>query len=190
MSKDSINNIKERIRKRILTKLRNQKREDGLKKSLMILKKLFALPEFQKAKTVLFYASFDGEVDTLEMMERTLKSGKKIALPSIYTKDKSITPVYVHNLKEDLVLGPYGIHESRLKEQHPASLDDIDLAVVPGVAFDKDGFRLGRGAGYYDRFLVRLSHEVPAIGLAFDFQIVSRLPRHGHDVPMARVLSA
>jgi 5-formyltetrahydrofolate cyclo-ligase len=189
MSGESLKIAKEKIRKEILLRLRKQKEEDRRHKSLLILKKLFALVEFKRAKTVLFYASFDGEVETLEMMEQSLTLGKKIALPNIDTKDKTIFPTYVHDLKEDLVLGPYGIHESRHKQRHPALLDEIDLSIVPGVAFDRDNYRLGRGAGYYDRFLTRLSKRIPAIGLAFDFQIVSRLPRQEHDIPMTHVIS-
>ncbi len=189
MSLESIKTAKEKIRQEILLRLRKQKKQDRLKKSLSILEKLFGCCEFKRAKTVLFYASFDGEVETLEMMKQSLTLGKKIALPNIDTKNKTIFPAYVHDLKEDLVLGPYGIHESRHKEQHPVSLDQIDLSIVPGVAFDRDNYRLGRGAGYYDRFLCRLSKKIPAIGLAFDFQIVNCLPRQEHDIPMTRVIS-
>ena len=189
MSGESLKNAKEKIRKEILLRLRKQKEEDRRHKSLLILKKLFALVEFKRAKTVLFYASFDGEVETLEMMEQALTLGKKIALPNIHTKNKEIIPTYVNDLQEDLILGPYGIQQSR---HHPAlgvELDEIDLSIVPGIAFDRDNYRLGRGAGYYDRFLVRLSKHIPSIGLAFDFQIVSRLPRQEHDIPMTKVIS-
>lgn len=189
MSGESIKIVKEEIRKTILLQLRKQVEENRLKKSLLILKKLFACSEFKKAKTILFYASFDGEVETLEMMKQSLTLGKKIALPTIHMKDKTILPTYVHDLKEDLVLGAYGIAESRHKDQYPVACEEIDLSIVPGVAFDRDNYRLGRGAGYYDRFLSRLSKEVPAIGLAFDFQIVSRLPRQEHDIPMTQVIT-
>ena len=189
MSGDSVKIIKEKIRTKILLRLRKQAEESRLQKSLLILKKLFACSEFKQAKTILFYASFDGEVETLEMMKQSLTLGKKIALPSIHMKDKTILPTYIHNLEEDLILGSYGIAESRHKGLHPVACDEIDLSVVPGVAFDRDNYRLGRGAGYYDRFLSRLSKAVPAIGLAFDFQIVSRLPRQEHDIPMTSVIT-
>lgn len=189
MSLETLKIAKEKIRKEILARLRKQKEEDRLTKSLLILKKLFALPEFKQAKTILFYASFDGEVETLEMMKQSLTLGKKIALPSIHTKHKEITPTYVHDLQEDLVLGSYGIKESRHTGRYTVNCDEIDISIVPGVAFDADNYRLGRGAGYYDRFLTRLSKEIPAIGLAFDFQLVTRLPRQEHDIPMTRVVS-
>ena len=189
MSTESLKIAKEKVRKEVLALLRKQKEEARLKKSLSILKKLFALPEFKCAKTVLFYASFDGEVETLEMIKQSLTLGKKIALPNIYTKTKEIIPTYVDDLKEDLVLGPYGIKQSRNSHLKPVDLDEIDFSIVPGVAFDADNYRLGRGAGYYDRFLVRLSKHTPSVGLAFDFQMVLRLPRQEHDVPMTTVIS-
>ena len=189
MTTESLKTAKEKVRKDVLLLLRKQNEEDRLTKSLSILKKLFALPEFKRAKTVLFYASFDGEVDTLDMMKQSLTLGKKIALPNIDPDNKEIFPTYVHDLKEDLVLGPYGIHQSRHHGVHEVKLEEIDLSIVPGVAFDKDNYRLGRGAGYYDRFLTRLSKEIPSVGLAYDFQCVTRLPRETHDVPMTIVIS-
>ena len=172
----------------MLTLLRGQKEEDRLKKSLGILKKFLALPKFKAAKTILFYASFDGEVDTFDMMKQSLRLGKKIALPIINTKHKQIIPAFVHNLDEDLVFGPYGIQEPRFEKNRLAACDEFDLSVVPGIAFDQENRRLGRGAGYYDRFLTRLSKDIPSIGLAFDFQIVNRLPHQEHDVPLTKVI--
>ena len=189
MTGETLKIAKQNIRNKVSALLRKQKEEDRLKKSLSILKKLFALPEFKRAKTVLFYASFDGEVETLEMMKQSLALGKKIALPNIHTKKKEIIPTYVNDLQEDLILGPYGIKQSRHHRVKTVELDEIDLSIVPGVAFDRNNYRLGRGAGYYDRFLVRLSKHIPSIGLAFDFQIVSRLPRQEHDIPMTKVIS-
>ena len=68
-------------------------------------------------------------------------------------------------------------------------LDEIDLSIIPGVAFDKKNHRLGRGAGYYDRFLSSLPRKIPSIGLAFDFQIVASFPLQEHDVPVSRVIT-
>jgi 5-formyltetrahydrofolate cyclo-ligase len=180
---------KNAIRKQILNLLRTQKEEERIRKSLVILEKLFATPEFQRAKTILFYSSFDGEVETIEMMKRSQEQGKRIALPTIDLNEKQIIPMWINNLAEDLTAGPYGIKQPRFAEGHRLGLTDIDLFVVPGLAFDRDGHRLGRGAGYYDRFLADLPHDIPSVGLAFDFQIVEGLPRQAHDVPLTRVIT-
>lgn len=189
MSAESIATKKEQLRKKILTLMRDQKEEDRLKKSLGVLKKLFAAPQFKAARTVLFYASFDGEVDTYDMMKQAMTLGKKIALPIIDPKHKHIIPAFVHDLHKDLVPGSYGIPQPRLEKGRLAADDEIDLSVVPGIAFDRTNHRLGRGAGYYDRFLSRLAKHVPSLGIAFDFQIVDRLPHHEHDVALTGVIS-
>jgi len=177
------------IRKEILTRLKNQKEEDRAQKSRMIMQRLFADPEFQCSKTVLFYASFDGEVETFEMMKQSQKRGKQIALPIIRLRQKQIAPYLIHNLEDDLEEGPYGIRQPRMDRAISISLDEIDLSIVPGVAFDKRNHRLGRGAGYYDRFLSSLPREIPSIGLAFDFQIVASLSPQEHDISVSRVIT-
>ena len=176
------------IRKKILRLLRNQKEEDRLRKSLVILERLFGLPEFQSSKTILFYASFDGEVDTFEMMKRAQKLGKKIALPVILRDKRSIIPTLIQHLEKDLDDGPYGIKQPRHNKGKALNLKELDLVVIPGVVFDKNNYRLGRGAGYYDRFLAGLSKDVPSVGLAFDFQVIDRLPRQRHDMAVSHVL--
>ncbi|OGX27211.1 MAG: 5-formyltetrahydrofolate cyclo-ligase [Omnitrophica WOR_2 bacterium RIFCSPHIGHO2_01_FULL_48_9] len=183
-------NLKQAIRKKILTLLRNQKEEERLKKSGKILKKLFSLPEFQRSHTILFYASFDGEVETFEMMKQAHKLKKMIALPFMIKDQKKITPRLVRNLKTGLHSGPYGIQQPKDEHVEDLTLEQLDLVIVPGVAFDKKNYRLGRGHGYYDRFLSRLPAGVPTIGLAYDFQIVDRLPHlHEHDLPVSRVIA-
>ena len=181
-------NLKTFLRKKILNLLRNQKSEDRLKKSNTILKKLFAQKEFKRAKTVLFYASFDGEVETFEMMKQAQGLGKNIALPTIIKDQRKIIPAMIQNL-QDLHLGPYGILEPALIAHRPVFLENIDLIIVPGIAFDRDNNRLGRGKGYYDRFLNEIPSRIPAFGLAFDFQIVASLPfQEKHDIQVSRVI--
>ena len=184
-----VNETKTNIRTRILELLRNQKEEDRQKKSLAILDALLVRPEFQNAKTILFYASFDGEVETFAMMERAQQLGKRIALPMIIRDQKGIVPTLVQNLAEDLEKGPYGILQCRQDRTEQIGLEEIDLVIVPGIAFDRHNSRLGRGQGYYDRFLESLPKDTPAIGLAFDFQLFDRLPSHAHDKSVSYVIT-
>lgn len=181
---------KQDLRERILTLLRNQKEEERLKKSLIILKKLFKLSAFKKAKTVLFYASFDGEVHTLEMIKKAQQLGKKISLPKVKRSDKKLIPVLIDNLDKDLKKGSYGILEPKKLRGKKLKLENIDIVIVPGIAFDQRNNRLGRGGGYYDRFLTQLPASVFTVGLAFDFQVVDLLPhQERHDVHVSRVLT-
>lgn len=176
------------LRKKFLNLLKSQKGEDRLKKSRFIEQKLFSSVEFQEAKTILFYASFDGEVETFAMMKQARKLGKKIALPKIIENQRLFVPVLVEDLENDLVDGPYGIKQPKALSQR-VRLEDIALVMVPAVAFDRHNNRLGRGAGYYDRFLFRLPAHIPTIGLAFDFQVVDFLPhQREHDIAVSRVI--
>jgi 5-formyltetrahydrofolate cyclo-ligase len=178
------------LRERILTLLRNQKEEERLIKSLAIRNKLFQMEEFQKAGTILFYASFNGEVETFEMMKEAQKLGKTIGLPGVIKQEHKIVPTAVSSLESDLEPGIYGILQPKKGQGRPIFQDDLDMVVVPGVAFDKNNNRLGRGEGYYDRFLRGLSSDVTTVGLAFDFQMIESLPfQEGHDVPVSCVLT-
>ena len=163
----------------------------GINKPILVIKnKLFQLEEFKKAKTILFYASFDGEVETFEMMKQAQKLGKTIGLPRILGKEGRISPLAVASLEDGLENGPYGIQQPKTDKAKAIARDHLDMVIVPGVAFDKKNNRLGRGGGYYDRFLEDLPAHVPTIGLAFDFQIVDSLSfQEEHDISVSRVLT-
>lgn len=181
--------LKKALRERLLQLLRSQKEEDRLKKSKVIQKKLFSTPEFKTASVVLFYASFDGEVETFSMMKQAQRLGKKIALPAIIKDRKTIVPSLVVDLKKELAEGPYGIKQPTPPWLRTLDVNQIDLAIVPGVAFDKENNRLGRGGGYYDCLLGNFPPNIPTVGLAFDFQIVDCLPHQDkRDIPVCRVI--
>ncbi|MBL7157525.1 MAG: 5-formyltetrahydrofolate cyclo-ligase [Candidatus Omnitrophica bacterium] len=178
---------KEKVRKEILGKLNRQDREKALKMSEIIKKRFFSLPEFKKAKFVMFYASKDDEVNTDGMIDEALRMGKKVALPRC-TSPEAIVPKEIINRHTDLEKGTYGIRQPK-KGKKSIQPDQIDLFVVPGVAFDKKKRRLGRGKGYYDRFLKKLARDKISIGLAFDFQIVDSLPEDSHDIPVSKIIT-
>jgi len=177
------------IRKEVLKTLRNQKEEERFRKSLVILDKLFATPEFQSSKTVLFYSSFDVEVKTFEMMLKARESGKQVALPTINVEKKEIIPSIVEDLHGDLETGPYGIQHVKEHVRYPVDPRRVELVIVPGIAFDRGGYRIGRGAGFYDRFLARFGSEISSIGLAFDFQVFEQIPHDDHDIPVTQVIT-
>ncbi len=176
------------LRTYYLELLTKQTSIDRKSKSELIGVKLFELKAISKAKTILFYASLPGEVDTFAMITKAIELKKHICLPIVVENQRKMIPTLTKTLA-DLEKGAYGISQPRYDVSLEVNPKDIDAVIVPGLAFDKSNNRLGRGAGYYDRFLASLSADTATIGLAFDFQIVDRLPLEEHDVPLSAIIS-
>jgi 5-formyltetrahydrofolate cyclo-ligase len=176
---------KAQIRSKILLRLKTQKEEDRSRKSKLITGKLLRNKVFKKAKIVMFYIAFGGEVNTEEMIREAKKIGKLICVP-VCRKDKEIMQPAILEDHSKLKKGPYGVLEPVSKAL--VKPEDLDLIIVPGLAFDKKGNRLGRGKGCYDRFLSTLSDKTPSIGLAFDFQILPLIPTTNYDVNVKQVI--
>ncbi|HZV48007.1 MAG TPA: 5-formyltetrahydrofolate cyclo-ligase [Thermodesulfovibrionales bacterium] len=173
--------MKKEIRNKVL-EIRNQIPLDiRTEKDLHIRETLFSLPEFLSAKAVLFYASFRSEVETLSLIRESLAMGKKVLLPKVDTKNSVLTLYEIKNMNE-LAPGYMGIPEPDLPAKRSAVLDDVDLAIIPGVAFDLQGNRLGYGAGYYDNLLSGRGRKIPIIALAYEEQLVAAIPSEKHDV--------
>ena len=139
---------------------------------------------------MLYVSKETGEVETGPIIKKALKMGKKVVLPVTLVRDRDIKPVYLKDINS-LGKGPYGIYEPRGPlNKKPAALKDIDLVIVPGVAFDKKNNRVGRGKGYYDNFLRRFPKNRPNnIGLGFRFQLLNKVPATKKDIPLASVIT-
>ena len=182
---------KKEIRKRLLKRLKNNSRIQRFKESQLIKEKLFSSEEFAKSRIVMFYLAKDDEVDTRLMIKEALDMGKCVVVPVTNFKEGTIVPSHVlSNYKEELEPGPFGILQPKADCFRPVNYEDLDLIIVPGVAFDKKGNRLGRGKGCYDRFLSRLPKKIPKIGLALRFQLLEKIPTTVHDFPLTRVISS
>jgi len=177
---------KSQIRNKILLRLKTQKEAERNRKSKIIQEKLFNSTVFKQAKVVMFYVSFDGEVNTKEMIKEAQNLGKIVAVP-VCKKNRKITPCRLE-AASDLKRGPYGVCEPALKRV--IDLEELGLVIVPGVAFDKKGSRLGRGKGYYDRFLKKIPKQIPSVGLAFDFQVLPSIPATKHDITVRKLIFA
>ncbi|MCQ9206928.1 MAG: 5-formyltetrahydrofolate cyclo-ligase [Omnitrophica bacterium] len=180
-------NSKKQIRKELLDRLNNQARDEAFRKSSIIKGKLFSMPEFKNAKIVMLYVSMSGEVDTGDMIDEALRAGKRVALPRCRSQE-TIVPKEISDRKNDLEKSIYGIYEPK-KHKKDIKPETIDLFVVPGVAFDKENRRLGRGKGYYDKFLGKLPPGKLTIGLAFDLQMTENLPCDSHDIPVSKIIT-
>ena len=182
--------MKHKIRKHIKNIISSHSMLEKAQKSAIIKDRLFNEEEFKRARVVMFYVSLHDEVDTLVMIDEALKTGKRVAVPVILKEEKRLIAGEIHNRLEDLESQHFGIYQPRHDRVKEIPLDDIDLVVVPGVAFDRKNIRLGRGHGYYDRFLSGLPKRTKTIGLAFDFQVLEDLPQDPHDVPVSKIITA
>ncbi len=188
--RDPIALEKRKIRENLLSRLARQKETERSKKSQEISRLLFSSPEFIRARTVMFYVARRDEVDTYPMIREALKLGKRVTVPVVKRETKEMFPSLLTDSDKELEKGPYGVYQPARAHRRPVSLREIDMVVVPGVAFDRQNNRLGRGKGYYDRFLKSLPESVFSVGLAFAFQVRASLPTRPHDVSLHKILSA
>lgn len=177
---------KKTLRKEILKKRKALRPYQIKEKSKKIHIRLVKSVNFKRAKTIMFYLSKGNEVITDSMIKTAFKQKKTVCAPIVTGKNKKKLQVAVFcNLENDLAVGTYGIREP--KKRHPLK-GKIDLAIVPGVSFDIDGNRLGRGMAYYDNFLKTIPKTVK-IALAYENQIVTKIPSQSHDIPMTKIIT-
>ena len=179
--------MKETLRHELLKKRQRIPIEEVHAKSKRIQKRLFAMPAFQKAHTVLFYVSYEKEVDTHAMIKESLALGKQVVVPCTDKKTKTLS-LSVLRCWDDLCHGAYNILEPKKECRTNVSFESIDLVIVPGVAFDPHGNRLGHGMGYYDS-LLRQFKDKPKIGLAFELQLLDHIPAEQHDIQVDTIVS-
>lgn len=141
-------------------------------------------PEYKAATTIYGYLPYNQEVRTWRLLEQAMKDGKKVAVPKVYGDDMRF--IYLEDLNA-VSSGYAGIPEPLADA--PVAQDPTALVLMPGLAFDREGHRIGYGGGFYDRFLEN-EPEHPTVALCYHFQMMERLDTEEHDVPVDRVLWA
>lgn len=167
---------KKELRKKIIAERDRMTAEEIAAGSALIAARLYQLPEFEKSGTIMFFISFGSEVDTRPMVEETIRRGKVALAPKAVPQSRELIPSRILDWDADLVAGYYNIPEPRAETLRPFVPGQIELLIVPGVAFDQQGNRLGYGGGYYDRFFALLKPGVPLVALIFDLQLVPAVP--------------
>ena len=174
---------KDKIRDSIFKKRNELEKKEVIEKGNIVKEKLSSLEEYKKAKTVMFFLSFGKEVYTYDMVKEALgDKNKKVIVPKI--KEFEIIPC---SIKEFLELAPGAYRILEPVEVKEANREEIDIVLVPGIAFDQKGYRIGFGKGYYDRFLKGL--KALKIGLCMDFQVVNEISHREWDVPMDVIIT-
>lgn len=156
--------------------------------STKIIDKLMDSDFYKKARKIMIYISFGTEIHTHEFIKRSLELNKEIYVPITNPKTKEIKPSQLKDFSE-LELGFYNILTPKAEFTRYIDPKVIDLVIVPGVVFDKSGYRIGYGGGYYDRFLPRLDKDVPKIALAFHMQLMDKVPRETFDIPVDYIIT-
>lgn len=179
---------KEEIRRQAHTARRHLPNKDAV--SRRITARLLALEAYQAATTVLYYVDVRDEVRTRPILAAAVHSDKRIVVP--YCVEDQLRLLSLDSMDE-MVAGAYGILEPReelrsLPEKQVAA-EQLDLVLVPGLAFDRQGGRIGYGKGYYDRLLAAARRDTLLIALAYDCQIFDAIPMQPHDIYMDAVLT-
>lgn len=179
---------KEQIRKRIIQDRNQMPSEDVAKKSSMIAQKVLKTPEYEEAHNILLYADYRHEVMTREIFDDAVLRKKKVYFPKS-NADCTMDFYQVVSVKQ-LESGYKGIKEpvadERYLYQHNRKEDT--LIIVPGVAFDMNGYRVGYGKGFYDRFL-QDKRQMTVMGLCFSSQIVEEIPHDQYDIRMDKIVT-
>lgn len=160
------------LRSQLLEKRNNIPQEDRIKKSKIIIDRLMATHEYNNATNIMAFASFGTEVDTHEFIKKSLANGKRIILPISIKEDRSLFLQEITNFDE-LKPATYGILEPEKIENFDRN--KLDLVIVPGVAFDHRGYRMGYGGGYYDRFLSSLDKRTKIVAINFEELYIYRV---------------
>jgi 5-formyltetrahydrofolate cyclo-ligase len=170
------------LRELMRARLAEQGAADVRAKSAAIWERLSILKEFTTTARLLVYVSTGNEVDTQGLIRQLLAMGRQVCVPRFEPATEHYAASELQDFDAELTTGKYGILEPKPGVIRPVALDQIDATLVPGLAFDETGNRLGRGSGHFDRLLGRTSGV--KIALAFDFQILDEVPAEAHDAHM------
>ncbi|WP_459479952.1 5-formyltetrahydrofolate cyclo-ligase [Clostridium saccharoperbutylacetonicum] len=179
---------KKELRKEILRKRQVMDAIEKEKADNKITDEFLKTDYYKKAEKIFIYVSYDSEINTKGIINRALSDNKKIYVPRTDFKTKNMDAVEIISLDE-LMENSYGILEPSI-EKTSINPNNIDLIVVPGVAFDRNGGRMGYGAGFYDRYFKKLSNDkIKKLVLAYDLQVVAEVPMEECDVPVDYIIT-
>ena len=175
------------LRRQLREKLAAMPDDVRHRKSLLACSFVAASAEFQAARCVMLYLSMPTEVDTSPLALKAWQAGKMVVVPKVSWDQRRMLPVEISSLTDQMTTSGPGVREPISGK--PVPVDLIDLVVVPGLGFSEKGYRIGRGMGFYDRFLAQPDFCGTTCGLAFEEQTVPELPVLDHDIPLAMLVT-
>lgn len=184
-------NDKKILRKEILKERDNINTVEREQMDKKILKRFFESNYYAEARNIFIYISYGSEINTRKIINKALKENKKIYVPRTEFKNRLMDAVEIKSL-DNLTENSYGILEPLKKEPY-IEPGELDLIVVPGVAFDRNGGRMGYGAGFYDRYFKKINTDnikkITKLALAYDFQVIERVPMNEQDIPVNYIIT-
>jgi 5-formyltetrahydrofolate cyclo-ligase len=175
------------IRRQLREKLAAMPVDLRHRKSIAACDLIAASPEFHQAWVIMLFLSTSEEVDTAPLALRAWQAGKTVVVPKVSWDQRRILPVEINSLQTGLAVSGSGVREPLAGK--PVPLEFIDLVIVPGLGFTEKGHRIGRGMGFYDRFLAQSDFLGLSCGLCFQEQVVEELPMLDHDMPLSMLVS-
>ncbi len=183
-----IQHAKSLVRQRILSQRLALSLSQVQEFSSAIHERLFGLKVYAEANTIMCYMPYRQEVNTEAFVEHALKSGKRVCLPVVVRDKRHMLACRIDHPLDNLRPDTYGILSPCHSKDGEVKPGDIQLILVPGIAFDERGYRLGYGGGYYDRFLSQ-THAAVTVGLAYEFQLLDELPVASHDLKLNLIVT-
>lgn len=173
---------KQALRQRIIAARENLAGAERLHLSQEIAGRLCALPAYRQAHTVLGYLNFGAELAAERWVQQALDDGKRVLLPRVNRASRQLDLYAVQDIERQVAPGSWGIREPRMEGcELFEALAELDFILLPGVAFSRDGGRLGYGGGFYDKLLQRLPHQPTLVAGAFALQVVAEVPQEDTD---------
>lgn len=177
-----VQQAKKSLRARMKEHLAGLEAQELRDRSHAAARRLCEMEAFQQASAVMIFLPLPQEIDATPIALRAWQNGKTVAVPLVNFEQRHMIPVEIHSLSEPMDTDSYGLRTP--SNAPPVPVEWIDLVVVPGLAFDETGNRVGRGGGFYDRFLAQAEFRGTTCGYGLDEQVVSTVPTHGRDVPL------
>ena len=161
--------------------------QDREKLDKIIIDKLINSDIYKNSKNIFIYLGFGSEIDTFNYIDIFMNDGKKIIIPYTDVKNKRMYAIEINNL-DGLNKNKFGILEP-IDVSNIFNKEDIELVIVPGVAFDRSGNRIGYGGGYYDKFFSEMKKDIQTIALAYDIQIIDKIHSEEHDKKVNNIIT-
>lgn len=177
---DTLKQQKNELRATVKSRVASMNEDERRQASTAACTKLATLEPFRHASVIMLYMPLADEIDLTPFAIGCFRAGKTVCVPTVDWERRDMRPVEVASFNDDLMqIDEHGLRSPR--DGRPMLPSVLDMVIVPGIAFDVTGRRLGRGGGFYDRFLARLHRSVTTVGLAYDVQVVDQVPTAEND---------